>query len=211
MKTILLMIIAVGFLAIHLKAQDVDNRSSFNFGVKAGGNYANVYDERGDEFRADGKFGFVAGVFASIPLGNMFGLQPEILFSQKGFKATGSILGTNYGLTRTKNFIDIPLFITVKPIPQLTVLAGPQVSYLLRQKDDFRSDAGTIEIIEEFENDNVRKNILGAVAGIDVNVDPLVIGMRAGWDFYTNNGDGSGQTPRYKNAWVQATLGFRLL
>ena len=95
MKKILLMIIAVGFLASYVKAQDVDTNTGFNFGIKAGANYANVYDERGDEFRADGKIGAVAGVFVSIPMGSIFGLQPEILFSQKGFKATGSVLGTN--------------------------------------------------------------------------------------------------------------------
>lgn len=213
MKKLLLFLMAVGFMANYAVAQDMDNdtRSAFTFGLKAGGNFANVYDERGDDFRADGKLGFVGGVFMSIPLGDVFGIQPEILFSQKGFKATGTFLGTNYGLTRTTNFIDIPLFIAVKPIPKLTILAGPQFSYLLSQKDDIKSEAGTIEIIEEFDNDNIRKNILGGVAGVDVNVDPLVIGLRAGWDFKTNNGDGSSQTPRYKNAWVQATLGFRLL
>jgi len=198
-------------MANYVVAQSNDSRSSFHFGIKAGLNFANVYDEQGEEFRADGKTGFAGGVFMTIPLGEVFGVQPEVLFSQKGFKATGSLLGTNYGLTRTTNFIDVPLYFTVKPLPLLTILAGPQFSYLIQQKDEFNSELGSAEQIKEFENDNIRKNILGAALGLDVNFDPLVIGLRAGWDLSTNNGDGSSQTPRYKNGWVQLSLGYRFL
>nr|MBS0037149.1 PorT family protein [Saprospiraceae bacterium] len=213
MKKLVLMTMAVVFMATYMIAQDTseDTRGQFQFGIKAGTNFSNVYDERGEDFRADGKFGFAGGVFMTVPIGKGFGIQPEVLFSQKGFKAEGRLLGTNYGLTRTTNFIDIPLLIAVKPISAVTILAGPQFSYLLRQKDDFRSDAGSIEQIEEFENDNIRKNILGVTGGLDINLNQLVIGARAGWDLSTNNGDGTSQTPRYKNAWVQATLGFRFL
>lgn len=207
------MVIAVAFMAGFVIAQGnfEDNRSQFQFGLKAGANYANVYDERGEDFRADGKIGFVGGLFITIPVGNVFGFQPELLYSQKGFKATGKIVGTNYGLTRTKNFIDVPLYLAIKPMPTLTVLAGPQFSYLISQKDKFTNQSGSVEVIQEFENDNIRKNILGIAAGLDVNLNHLVIGARAGWDLSTNRGDGTSSTPRYKNAWLQATLGYRFL
>lgn len=211
MKKIILLITTVTFMANYVVAQSNDSRSSFHFGIKAGLNFANVYDEQGEAFRADGKTGFAGGIFMTIPLGEVFGVQPEVLFSQKGFKATGSLLGTNYGLTRTTNFIDVPLYFTVKPLSIVTILAGPQFSYLIRQKDEFNSALGSAEQIKEFENDDIRKNILGAALGLDVNFDPLVIGLRAGWDLSTNNGDGSSQTPRYKNGWVQLSLGYRFL
>lgn len=211
MRKIILLITTVAFMASYVVAQNSDSRSQFHFGIKAGLNFANVYDEQGEEFRADGKSGFAGGAFATIPIGDLFGIQPEFLFSQKGFKATGSLLGSKYGLTRTTNYIDVPLYLIVKPLPVLTILAGPQFSYLMRQKDEFNNEVGTTEQIKEFENDNIRKNILGAALGIDVNFSPLVVGLRAGWDLTTNNGDGSSQTPRYKNAWVQATLGYRFL
>jgi hypothetical protein len=141
----------------------------------------------------------------------MFGFQPEVLFSQKGFKATGTLLGRGYELTRTTNYLDIPLMLAVKPIQYVTVMAGPQFSYLIRQKDTFSNASDSFDVIKEFENDNIRKNIMGVVAGIDVNVKHLVVGARAGWDLSTNHGDGSSVTPRYKNAWLQATLGYRFL
>lgn len=186
-----------------------DTRGQFNMGLKAGGNYSNVYDERGDDFQADSKFGFAGGLFFNIPIGKVAGFQPEFLFSQKGFRAEGSLLGSNYGLTRTTNFVDIPLMLAIKPISALTIVAGPQFSYLLSRKDEFKSALGTVEQITEFENENIRKNILGFIAGLDVNVNALVIGARVGWDLSQNNGDGTSQTPRYKNTWVQATLGYR--
>ncbi|MBK8653907.1 MAG: PorT family protein [Haliscomenobacter sp.] len=209
MKKIILLITAIVFMASSVIGQSGDSRSQFHFGLKAGVNFANVYDAQGEEFTADGKIGFAGGAFVSIPIGSVFGFQPEILFSQKGFKAEGKLLGANYGLTRTTSFIDVPLFLAVKPVSALTLLAGPQFSYLMKRKDEFNSAAGTIEQIEEFENDNIRKNILGAVLGVDINVSQMVVGARAAWDLSTNNGDGSSDTPRYKNAWVQATLGFR--
>jgi hypothetical protein len=63
--------------------------------------------------------------------------------------------------------------------------------------------------MQEFENDNLRKNTLSLAGGIDINVRHSVIGLRAGWDITNNNGNGTSTTPRYKNTWLQATIGFR--
>jgi hypothetical protein len=188
----------------------VDSRDQFMFGLKAGANYSNVYDTKGDNFNADGKFGVAAGGFISIPIITLFGIQPEILFSQKGFKGTGNILGGSYELTRTSNYLDVPIFLAFKPDPVITILAGPQYSYLLSQKDAFTNGSITTAQKTEFENDNIRKNTLCFVGGLDLNLTHAVIGARAGWDIQNNNGDGSSTTPRYKNVWYQLTIGFRL-
>lgn len=186
-----------------------DNRDNLYFGIKLGTNYSNVYDEKGDEFAADGKFGFVGGAFITIPLGRFFGIQPEVLFSQKGFKSSGKFLGVAYETTRTSDYLDIPLFLAIKPIEFVTILAGPQYSYLLKNKDEFTggSLSGTQE--EEFTNNNIRKNTFSVIGGADINVENLVIGLRAGWDLKNNNGDGTSTTPRYKNMWYQVTVGYR--
>jgi hypothetical protein len=184
-------------------------RSKLMAGVKAGLNLSNVYDEQGREFNADAKFGLAGGAFVTIPIGTYLGIQPELLYSQKGFKATTDILGQTFDFTRTTSYLDIPLLFAFKPIESLTLLAGPQYSYLLKQKDVF-SDGSTISGQETaFQNDNIRKNILCFTGGIDVNLNHLVPGARAGWDVQENNGDGTSTTPRYKNDWYQATIGYR--
>jgi hypothetical protein len=210
MKQIFLPLFLMIIFAGNCVAHDV-GRNNFQMGVKAGANYANVYDEQGDDFNADGKFGFAGGVFMAIPLGQYAGVQPEVLFSQKGFKAKGSLLGSSYNLTRTTNYIDIPIYFAVKPLNSLTILAGPQFSYLLKQKDEFENSASSFEQSEVFKNENLRKNILSASLGVNFNLTRTVIGLRASWDLYRNHGDGTSTTPRYKNAWFQATAGYRLL
>jgi len=196
--------------SIVAQNDNIDYRNKFSLGGKIGTNLSNVYDAQDQTFHADSKFGLVAGGFLSIPLGNFFGVQPEVLFSQKGFKATGNLLGSGYTLTRTTTFIDIPLMFTIKPIGMVTIMAGPQFSYLIKQRDVISNSTNSYAQEKEFQNENVRKNILCFIGGADINLKQLVIGVRAGWDLQNNNGNGTSSTPRYKNVWYQATLGFRI-
>lgn len=212
MKKIFLLLSAI-VLGINLSEAQMsdDTRKKFQFGLKIGSNYSNIYDSDGENFDAEGKFGLAGGLFIAIPIGKFLGVQPEILFSQKGYKQTGAFLGSTYELTRTTDYVDIPLLLSIKPVNFLTIQLGPQFSFLTKRKDVFKNALATIEQENEFKNDNIRKNTLCAIGGIDINVKRLVIGARAGWDIQDNNGDGSSTNPRYKNAWVQATLGFRIL
>jgi len=186
-----------------------DSREEIAIGVKVGANYSNVYDSQGEEFQADPKFGLAGGVFVTIPIGKYIGVQPELLFSQKGFQGSGSVLGSEYNFTRTTNYLDIPLLFAFKPTPIITILAGPQYSYLMKQRYQFESAVMSIDQQEEFENENIRKNILCFLGGVDFNLSNLVIGTRVGWDLQNNNGDGTSTTPRYKNMWYQGTIGFK--
>lgn len=187
----------------------VDQRANLGFGFKAGINISNVYDTQGEDFEADSKVGFAGGVFLAIPFGTYFGFQPEILYSQKGYQSTGSLLGTTYGMTRTTNFIDVPLLFSFKPLASVNFVAGPQYSYLISRRDVFTNGTSTIAQEKEFENENLRKNILCFTGGIDLTMKNLVVSGRAGWDFQNNHGDGTSNTPRYKNMWYQLTLGYR--
>jgi hypothetical protein len=195
--------------SIAQESTSIDNREKLFFGLKVGTNYSNVYDSESEDFVADSKFGLAAGAFVSIPLGKFIGVQPEILFSQKGFKSSGTFLGTEYKATRTTNFIDVPLLFAVKPVEFITILFGPQYSYLMKQKDEFTSGSFSSSEEEEFTNDNIRKNTFSLIGGADLNFNNFVIGLRSGWDLKNNQGDGSSNTPRYKNMWYQATVGYR--
>lgn len=187
-----------------------DTREKFVFGAKAGINISNVWDERGQSFEADPKAGFAGGVFVGIPIGKWIGIQPEVLISQKGFKGSGTIIGYPYSFSRTTTHLAVPVLFQVKPIPYLTILAGPQFSYLMRQKDVNSFGNYSVEIENEFNNENIRKNMLGFLFGVDVNISYFVLSGRCGWDFQSNRGDGTSETPRYKNQWVQITVGAKI-
>lgn len=205
-----LLIVPALFLGTTLFAQDnADLDDRVTFGLKAGVNSSNVYDEKGDDFEGDAKLGFVAGAFVGIPIGDFIGIQPEVLYSQKGFARSGSILLQNYQFTRTTNHLDIPIQLQIRPIPALTILAGPQFSYILSKKDELEINGQTSGNVQDFDNENLRKNSLGFVGGLDINISRLVIGARVGWDLQDNKGDGTSTNPRYKNRWVQLTAGVR--
>jgi hypothetical protein len=211
MKKTILILATVIFSANLGTAQDTDTdlREKALFGLKAGANYSNVYDSRSESFHANPKIGLAAGAFMAIPIGKYLGVQPEILYSQKGFEATGISLGTNYQFTRTTSYIDVPLLFSLKPVKFLSIHAGPQYSYLINQKDVFTYSSTSIEQEQDFKNDNIRKNTLCFIGGADINLGHFIIGARAGWDLQNNNGNGTSTTPRYKNVWYQGTIGYR--
>ena len=80
----LLLILTLAVTGINLCQAQVsdDSRKKFQFGLKIGSNYSNIYDSNGENFKAEGKFGLAGGVFMAIPIGKFLGVQPEVLFSQ---------------------------------------------------------------------------------------------------------------------------------
>lgn len=193
-----------------VQAQMDDNRDVLSFGLKAGLNMSNVWDTKGQDFVADPKYGLAGGAFLSLPIGKYLGVQPEVMISQKGFKGSGSLLGFDYSYTRTTTFIDVPLLVQFKPIQYFTLLAGPQFSYLLKEKNVYTFGSNSAEQEQAFTNEDPRNNIVGFVVGADINVNKLVISARAAWDFQTNNKNSVSTTPRYKNQLLQLTVGFRI-
>lgn len=208
-KKNLLMLSALFILTSASIAQTSDVNKRISIGLKVGANVSNVYDSEGAEFDADAKLGLAVGGFLQIPIGTFLGFHPEILFSQKGYQGSGSVLGSDYNYTRTTNYIDVPLLFALKATPNVTFLVGPQYSYLISQKYLLHTAVTDIEQNEQFENDNLLKNTLCATGGFDINLNNIVVGARAGWDILKNEGDGTSTTPRYKNMWYQATIGYR--
>jgi hypothetical protein len=178
------------------------------FGIKAGINISNLYDTKGDDFSNSSKIGFAGGVFLSIPIGKYLGFQPELLYSQKGYKGSGSISLIDYEYTRNVYYFDIPLLLQIKPSPNFVLVAGPMYSFLLHKKVNFDSGNISLEQQTEIKNNNIRKNTLGVTGGIDIYARPIVISGRVGWDLQHNNGDGTSTDPRFKNVWIQTTIGL---
>ncbi|MCE3280617.1 MAG: hypothetical protein K0S44_2808 [Bacteroidetes bacterium] len=191
------------------KSKPKDERNKLHLGIKLGVNNSNVYDEQGEEFKSEPKYGFAGGLFLSVPVGKYLGLQPGALISQKGFRATGKLFDETYELSRTTTYLDVPVLIEFKPLKIITLVGGPQYSYLLHQADVITGGDNASIQQEEFKNDNIRKNILSAAVGFDLNLGRFVISGRYNFDLQQNNGDGSSMTPRYKNIWLQGTIGTR--
>lgn len=204
-----MLIVAAMFFATTMVSAQSDASNRVSLGLKFGANLSSVYDTQGEEFEADAKLGMATGLFITLPITHFLGVQPEILFSQKGYRGSGSVLGSDYSFKRTTNYIDVPLLLTFRTGDYLTLLFGPQYSFLLSQNYTFKSDVLDISRDEQFDNENLRKNTFCVTGGVDINLSNIVIGARAGWDVQSNEGDGTSSTPRYKNMWYQATIGYR--
>lgn len=192
------------------QSESSDNDGTgLSIGLKAGANVSNVYDVEGEEFQADPKLGFAGGVFITLPITRFLGFQPEILFSQKGYKGAGSVLGSDYTFSRTSNYIDVPLLLSLRTGKYLSLLVGPQYSFLVSQKYTFNSALVDVSEDEQFDNKNLKKNTLCLTGGLDLNINKIVLGARLGWDLLNNQVDGTSAAPRYKNMWYQATIGYR--
>lgn len=181
---------------------NMDAREELKVGIKAGMNYSNVYSESGDDFVADGKAGFAGGVFVSIPLNQLVGIQPELMYSQKGFK--GDVLGIDY--KATFNYLDLPVHLQIKPTENISILAGPQFSYLLSSKYELGSLSAVNE--KDLEDDNNRATV-GISAGVDFTLQNFLISARGSWDLSKMNKDNNTSDINYKNQVLQVTLGYR--
>lgn len=184
----------------------VHGRSQWNIGVKAGVNFSSAYGLRG-EFTAKPTFNFVGGLFLEVPLCRSLSLQPEILYSTRGIKGTGTSLTNPYSFTRTTNHIDVPVLLVIKPARFISLLTGPQFSYLLSHHDSFSTST---PILEEFTREPIRKTNVAFVIGAEFIAHHLVLSTRLGWDILPTSNNSSDLTPRYTYVWYQMALGFKL-
>lgn len=197
------------FTDVQAQKEDSDSREDLFFGIKAGLNSSDVFEKTGPYFSQDSKLGFAGGVFLSIPVGKYLGVHPEVLFSQKGFTSKSNAPENSYDFSRTTNFLDIPIMAEFKPVKYVTIMGGPQYSYLMRQYDVYKRGTTILAQEEQFKTDNIRKNIFGAIVGLDINIARYVFSGRYSFDMQHNNGDGTYTIPRYKNSCLQVTAGFR--
>jgi hypothetical protein len=189
-----------------------DERNTLQVGIKGGFNNSYLYDVKGQGFVDNSLLGPAFGGFVSIPICTYLGVQPEVLYSAKGYSGNGITTdGQAYSFVDRMNFLDVPVMLQLKPLPNLYLLGGAEYSYLLSHSYTFTRDLTSETTQQQFENDNIRHTVFGLIFGIDFNLTPnLTIGGRVAWDEQDNNGNGTSTLPRYRNFWEQFTLGFRI-
>ncbi|MGV8880464.1 MAG: hypothetical protein ACOH2A_15710 [Sphingobacteriaceae bacterium] len=94
---------------------------------------------------------------------------------------------------------------------RFSMVAGPQVSFLLSTKNKFESGFATVENKFNEDADKFRKSLIGGVVGASFDVTPNIdIHGRYGIDFQKNNENGTSETPKFRNQVFQVGLGFKL-
>lgn len=197
--------VTLGFTAIT--AQETKTHCPIHFGVKAGINISDVYQPTNNNINTSGVVGLVTGVFAQIPIISRFGIQPEVLFSQRGYNAKSTNQNNTFSVDRTLNYLDLPVMATFSPNSMFTIMAGPQLSIYLNQKDAY-VNGSTVTNPKDFINDN-QGSALSFLTGVDVNLRNWVVSGRVGCDISENDFNEQNDSPQYRNIWLQTTLGYK--
>ncbi len=215
MRTSSFLLIAIVIFVCSAEAQSPimdkdDLREQLQYGYKVGTNYAGIVDFKGESFSAKPVFGILSGIFAAIPISKFFGIQPEALFSQKGFRGEGYTSGYYFELKRTASYLDLPVYFLYKPYKFLSVMIGPEFSLLIQQDDKFRAITDVRLLKDQFYNDKIRKSNFSLTGGLDFYLNRIELGAKAGIDLQNNNGSANSTPMYYRNIWCQATIGYRV-
>ena len=118
MKKLVLSAAAATLLA--MAAAPAAHAQSIRFGVKAGANLSNLSGDLTNQNQYNNRFGFHGGVMANFGLANdMVSIQPELLYSQKGFKYADqavTLLGNTFRNTGNVryDYLDVPILVRLK-------------------------------------------------------------------------------------------------
>ncbi len=117
---------------------------------------ADLQNTDGDLIEAARRNGINVGAFANIQVGNIIALQPEITFSQKGFKP--SFTNIDSASTVSTDYLDMPLMIEagfkLSNRARFFVNAGPNVSYLINAEEEFYNATNGETTTSPFDIDN---------------------------------------------------------
>jgi opacity protein-like surface antigen len=177
--------------------------SGVRFGFRGGLNLADV---RGDAVKSfttlagyapDGAVtremrpGFYAGLYATLPIGPGFAIEPGISYSEKGTVLRGTLpfpaldfLNAQVTGTARLAYVDVPVLAKVFVTPGFYLYAGPQASFLVSGKA--RVEAGALGFTayrQDFDISNqLRKVDFAAVAGLGYQFENG-LGLSAGYDY----------------------------
>ena len=168
---ILTFMVTSSLLTVQVIAQ-----STFQMGIKTGLNFSNVY---GDNIRlTDGNIGFVIGGFVSFDINEKVSIQPEVLFTMKGYDVTRDDFLTAKDNARI-NYLEIPVLLNVALVRRKTVgfevFAGPAIAI----KVSGNAETETFVVASQpFPPEIIKSFDLGLALGSRLNLGIIFIEQR---------------------------------
>ena len=172
------------------------------FGIRAGVNVADISGDAVESFTdlagytngavtKEMKPGFYAGLYATLPLGPRFAIEPGLGYSEKGAKLNGRLpfeklnfLNAKVDGTARLAYLDIPVLAKAYITDGLYVYAGPQASVLLSGKGRVRASAlGVTGYKNDFDiKEQIRPVDFAVVGGLGYQFGNG-FGLSAGYDY----------------------------
>ncbi|GAB3636405.1 porin family protein [Hymenobacter arcticus] len=217
-----LVISAVAAMLLAVAAAPAAHAQSVRFGLKAGANLSNLSGDLANQSQYNNRVGFHGGVMVNFGLANdLVSIQPEILYSQKGFKYADqsvTVLGNTYrnaGSVRY-DYLDVPILVRLK-VSGVFFEVGPQYSYLMNISTD-RTQTYNGSVVGTAGSgtsnlDNVNRNELGYVGGLGFQSSQgVLLGVRYNGAFtdFAKDGYSNNDFRNARNSAFQAYVGFLL-
>jgi len=143
-----------------------------HYGVTVG---TNLYKATGRSFDEKTKAGFTAGAYGEYFFNRVLGVQTELLWSQIRARTNDqfSQIYPGVGVSNADvylNYISLPVMFAFKPTSELSILMGPQYSYLVNQTSGLLINSG--------DKDAFKKSEVSLVFGGQLNLGKVKIGAR---------------------------------
>jgi len=192
-KPIILSLMLLGITVMNSQAQ------GFHLGVKAG---ANIFKVDGQSFSQGFHFGYNVGAFSEINFSPNFGLQPEVMWNQTNYR-TGDHFSSIYpqGFNDVKgklNYLSIPLLLSFRPAPFLSILVGPQFGVLIDHDENLVQNG----------KDAFKKGDFSMVGGAQLNIASFKLGAR--YVIGLTDINDLSDNEKWKNTGFQVYAGFRI-
>jgi len=118
------------FGVLTINAQDKANPKS-NGGIKGGYNLAAVsFDSEGETGQ---RHGFHIGIYGESFISKSFSIQPELQYSQQGYKTTDG----SSTFTQKLDYINLPVMLKAYPSQNFFLEAGPQIGLAISHKEEY--------------------------------------------------------------------------
>jgi hypothetical protein len=217
-----LLSLAAGAALLALAAAPTAHAQSIRFGLKAGANLSNLSGDVVNQSQYNNRFGFHGGIMLNFGLAHdLISIQPEVLYSQKGFKYADqqyTVLNNTYRNTGSVryDYLDVPILLRLK-VSGVFFEVGPQYSYLMNISTD-RTQTYNGNVVGTAGSgtsnlDNVNRNEIGYVGGLGFQSSQgFLLGVRYNGAFtdFAKDGYSNNEFKNARNSAFQAYVGFLL-
>ena len=155
-------------LLIALTIFGLTQANAQNFGFKGGYNYSSFNGDVAKDNTLKGLSGFYVGALLELPLGDVFSLQPEVIYSRQGAAwEQKNILG-EFKKDLKLDYLNIPVMAKVNLGP-LFLQGGVQFGFLVG-KPEVSYTRGAQRVTEKVDKDAYAAFDFGVGAGLGVNL-----------------------------------------
>jgi opacity protein-like surface antigen len=172
---------------------------NWQFGLKAG---TNIFKMTGRSFDQKTQYGFTGGAYGEYKISNQWGIQPELDYNLVVAK-TGDQFNAIYGGVSFQqislSYISVPVLLVFKPVPELSIMVGPQYGFLASQTTNL--------LPQQPDRKAFSKSDFSIAFGGQLNFNKVKIGLR----YVVGIADVDAQaSDTWKIHGLQAYLGYRI-